>query len=203
MRQVILHSSNSTGFGVSLTSEGFTGEEILKLSCAINHLADALSSHQFEQFCNAFYYNETLVTGGKLWWKKTETIKREFFRFNNGLSRNEIYGKLMEGSETLQPGADHEADIHLIIDRRSKRSVLGYTYANTTKQWVYNYFFQNGTIEDVAGNLGHEWCHKMGFGHEFNFTTHRDKTVPYAVGYFVKNFRKDLSWEEIYSKMYS
>ena len=85
-----------------------------------------------------------------------------------------------------------------MLFRRSKRNVLGYTYSNTKTQWVYNYFFTNGGIEDIAGNMVHEWVHKMGFGHASKNNSTRKYTVPYAVGYFVKEYvEKKLTQQQM------
>ena len=140
------------------------------------------------------------------WWKKCHTVKHSQFVDNHimvegkehVMSKEEIYMHLMAGEETLsEDGEDGEADIFMELDRRSSRNVLGYTYSNTTKQWIYNSFFTNGDDWDIAGNIVHEWVHKMGYGHAYKRTATRQYSVPYAVGYFVRDYvEKALTQQE-------
>ena len=48
-------------------------------------------------------------------------------------------------------------------------------------------FFDNFTPAEIAGNLAHEWMHKIGFDHDFNSTSRRPYSVPYAVGDLVES----------------
>jgi hypothetical protein len=158
-------------FKVRLEASNFDAEDIPKVVAATNHMADALGSDQFKEFVENYFYDETTYSGS-LWWKKTYHTRRLNMRYNNGLSQAQIYEKLMSGKEVLRPETDGEADITLVLDNRNKRGVLGYTYANSLSQWVYNSFFSSG-----------------------------DPEVPYAVGYFVKCFKKDLTVAQIRAKM--
>jgi len=158
-----------------------------KVEMAVNHMADALSSEEFYNWCmsyNYWYsYRKWKWFRYKTYWQKVNN-----FKMSNGLSRKGIYNKLMTGSETLQPTPDNEADMTLHVDYSHAGNVIGYTYSNTVSQWIYYSWFSNNDFNDVAGNLAHEWAHKMGFNHDFNWNNTREFTVPYAVGYFVRDF---------------
>lgn len=195
-----LITAQGKNFKVRLEAENFDPEDMDKLASSVIHMAEALGSDQFKEFVENYFYDETSCTG-RLWWKKCSHVRRMNMRFNNGFTQSQIYEKLMSGKEDLRPESDNEADITLHLDKRNRRGVLGYTYANTTSQWVYNWFFTEGELEDVAGNVAHEWCHKMGFDHEYRYNSLRQHTVPYAVGYFVQHFKKDLTVAEIRAKM--
>ncbi len=39
----------------------------------------------------------------------------------------------------------------------------------------------------VTTNMVHEWCHKLGFKHDVQATPGRKYSVPYAVGYIVRD----------------
>ena len=174
-------------FKVKLIAEGFNTSELEKLELARTHMEAALRSQKFFDFMTNFSFEETTCTG-KLWWKTCTTSINQMFRYNNGKSRKEIYEHLLCGSEKLASENDGEADIFIKIDRRHNKRVLGYTYPNTSWQWVYSTFFGNSTYKEIAGNIAHEWCHKMGYDHEFRYSALREFTVPYAVGYFVRDF---------------
>ena len=179
-------------FKVNLTAEGFNPKELEKLEAARLHMEKALSSRAFFDFCRGFSY-EHKSCKGRLWWKKCNTYVTQEFRWNKEKSRKEIYNHLLCGEENLVAGEDKEADIFIKIDRRKNKRVLGYTYPNTSWQWVYSTFFAKASIEGIAGNLAHEWCHKMGYGHEYRYSYLRQFTVPYAVGYFVRDYHEDSS----------
>jgi hypothetical protein len=179
--------ADRTDFKVNLTTEGFREKELEKLELARAHMERALSSRAFFEFCRDFSYEQKSCSG-RLWWKKCTTSIVQEFRWNLEKSRKEIYNHLLCGEEKLTSGEDKEADIFLKIDRRRNRRVLGYTYPNTSWQWIYATFFGRADYREIAGNLAHEWCHKMGYQHEFKYNFLRQFTVPYAVGYFVKDF---------------
>jgi hypothetical protein len=170
-------------FAVSIEAVGFdeAGEEKIKI--AAKHMCEALSSVAFRHFCKNYSY--TQITGW-WWWKKYRLVQN--FRWSNGMLPLGVYYNLLEGAEKHSPEKDGEADIFLKLDYRYVGRVLGYTYANSIWQWVYNWFFRKGTEAAIAGNIAHEWCHKMGYNHEYRRVRNRDKTVPYAVGYFVRDY---------------
>lgn len=186
------------GFKVMLNTSNFYDNDKIKLQDAAQWMAEALGSKEFQDFCIHFGY-DLKACSGRWWWKTCSIHHYSEFEDNDNYSNEEIYDLLMTGKETLSSeGKDGEADIFLELDRRSNRKVLGYTYATTTTQWIYNNFFHNGSVGDIAGNLTHEWCHKMGFTHTYRFTPSRPYSVPYAIGYFVRDYvEKKLTQEQI------
>jgi len=164
-----------------------SGRDLQKVKDAVNHMADALSGEEFYNWCKSFSYYET-YRKWKWWRYKTYRKKVYNFKMPKGLNREEVYKRLMSGKETLQPTHDNEADMTLFIDYDDAGNVIGYTYPDTVAQWIYYSFFSNNTYRDIAGNLAHEWAHKMGFNHAYNWNNTRKYTVPYAVGYFVRDF---------------
>ena len=172
------------GFIVNLEVETKLKEhERTILYSAVRHMASRLGSTDFNYFCNIFSY-EKKITTGKWWWKKTTATCVNNFKKPNGRTRKQIYSHLMNGAETLSPTPNRQADITLRVDRRNKKNVLGYTYANSPKQWVYSWLLKTD-YKRVAGNLAHEWVHKMGYGHAYRWNNTRQYTVPYAVGDYV------------------
>jgi hypothetical protein len=116
--------------------------------------------------------------------------KRQF-NYNNGLTNEEIYDKLMLGAETLQPEIDYELDVDVTMYYKNN-STVGYTYANTVKTWVNRKFFQNYDYSSVAANVVHEWTHKVGFGHSSGNNSDRPYTVPYAIGGIINDLIDEL-----------
>ena len=115
---------------------------------------------------------------------------RRRFQYNLGLSNQQIYHKILEGAEKLQPYKNNQMDLKLEFYSDYESNVVGYTLPNTMKVWINNkYFFKNSTAK-VAANLIHEWLHKLGFHHDKEKSTNRKYSVPYAVGSIIKDLAK-------------
>ncbi|MBA2403573.1 MAG: hypothetical protein H0V66_02280, partial [Bdellovibrionales bacterium] len=108
---------------------------------------------------------------------------------NDGFSNEEIYQKLLDGSESLRPGNDHTMDLDLELYYSSKNTV-GYTYPSGLRIWMNTKYFDAYTPSEVAGNVFHEWTHKLGFGHASSYSVSRDSSVPYALGYLIEELGK-------------
>lgn len=151
----------------------------------------ALGHPDFETFCRDFEYT---ITKYKWTWTGKKTWKETFKGFwkSEGRTGFQVYNHLLTGQEVLPEGnpEDNEADVYLKIDRRYKKGVIGYTYPSTKWQWIYQWVLNDWGAEDVAGNLAHEWCHKMSYKHEKERTARRPYSVPYAIGYYVRDFIK-------------
>lgn len=165
-------------------SVGFSFTETEKLLQATSLLESVLNSARFETAILDFSY----MHKDHFW---TKPYRKFAFRMTK-LSRYQVLAKIMSGSEVLSPGVDNEADIQLTIDRRDAGDVLGYTYSSTAMQWIYASFFGRATLADIAANLAHEYCHKLGFEHEYERTADRQYTVPYGVGYIVKRIAEEI-----------
>lgn len=109
---------------------------------------------------------------------------------NKGLSNAEIYQKVLEGKEDLFPEIDYEMDVELELYYSSKNTV-GYTYPDTTRIWMNTKYFNVFTPAEVAGNIFHEWTHKLGFDHATYYSESRDASVPYAIGYLIRDLGKN------------
>lgn len=71
-------------------------------------------------------------------------------------------------------------------------SVVGYTSPSITYINVNTKFFNTYAANQVAGNLFHEWLHKLGYSHDSSATAKRPYTVPYAIGYMVRDIGKSF-----------
>lgn len=137
---------------------GFNPEEVQKHVTACRMLEEAVNSEEFY----------------------VELMKRKFS--STMVSNMEIYDKIMSGAETLEPDVDFEIDVYAEM-YHSVGKVVGYTKPNTLKTWVNRKFFNHYSYAEVAGNIFHEWLHKVGYGH----SSAKDHTsVPYALGYIME-----------------
>jgi hypothetical protein len=105
---------------------------------------------------------------------------------SGGLSNEAVYEKIFDGAESIggAPG-DNAMDVELELYHQATNTI-GYTYPNTRRIWINEKYFSKYTPVKVADNLMHEWMHKLGFTHATTWSTDRDHSVPYAVGYLIE-----------------
>lgn len=118
-------------------------------------------------------------------------VLRYPFSDDSGLNNSGILDRVMAGAELLDPDVDQECDLYVKIYFPSwfkKWSVIGYGYAGERTIYCNGYWFDRMTIAEIAGNLAHEWCHKLGFEHDFRATNRRPNSVPYAIGELVEHY---------------
>lgn len=176
-------------FKLSLEAVGFNDREKELIRQAAYFMTYAMGHEEFKQFCLnyeykiKYYYWEGLRR--KYYYKKFKTFYK-----SGGRTNFQVYNHLMSGQESLpeMTEIDNEADIWLKVDRRYKKGVVGYTRKNTRWQWLYSWVLKEKSPEYIAGNLAHEWCHKLNYSHSKNNNSHRKHTVTYAVGNYVRDF---------------
>lgn len=159
-------------FDIDVSLTKFEAADEIKIRKAFAIIKKIVSTKQFRDRVLNFTYAT----------KKT-------FVDNGGLTNTEIYQKLLDGSEDLVPGIDHQMDLDLEL-YYSSRSTVGYTYADGLRIWMNTKFFDAYTPCEVAGNVFHEWTHKLGFTHASSYSVSRDSSVPYALGYLVEELGK-------------
>lgn len=164
-------------FRINLKSSNFFANDLLKLNKAIKYVEEFINSVEFEVLVLNYKFTDS------------DGFVREYFHYTD-LSRAEVLAKIFSGSEVLNPEADGEADIQIELDTSWTRNVIGYTYPTTPWQWIYAKFFRNWSAEEIAGNLMHEYMHKLGFDHEYQYTYDREYSVPYALGYACEEYAK-------------
>lgn len=151
---------------VSLTNFNASQEE--KVLLAIEMIKKVIRTKEFKERVYNFTYNG----------------RREFVD-NKGLSNEEIYQILLQGAETLIPEVDYEMDLDLELYTSNFTSTVGYTYPNVIRIWMNTKYFNSYSIAQVAGNVFHEWTHKLGFDHASSYSQRRDSSVPYGLGYLM------------------
>jgi hypothetical protein len=165
-------SQEASLFETNISLSDFNPTQEIKVLKAIEIIKRVVRSQEFKEKVLQFTYKG----------------KNQFVD-NNGLTNAEIYQKLLEGSEELSPSIDYEMDLELEL-YYSRRSTVGYTYPDELKVWINTKFFNTYTPAQVAGNIFHEWTHKLGFEHAYRYSSKRDASVPYALGYLVEELGK-------------
>lgn len=145
---------------------GFSGESMEKIQAAFKVLEQVVNSEEFKDRVINFV---------------NDKCERQFAS-NKGLSNEQIYQIFMEGRETLQQNTPGEMNYYLKLYNAWWSRVIGYTSGDTNLININWKFFKKFKPSDVAGNLAHEWTHKIGFDHT---SAAEHDSAPYAIGYIV------------------
>jgi hypothetical protein len=150
--------------GMQIT--GFEGESRAKLMTAFQVLETVVNSEEFKDRVINFM---------------NDKCERKFAS-SKGLTNEQIYQIFMEGRETLQQNTPGEMNYFLKLYNAWWSRVIGYTSGDTNLININWKFFKKFQPSDVAGNLAHEWTHKIGFDHK---SAAEHDSAPYAIGYIV------------------
>jgi hypothetical protein len=145
---------------------GYSAAERAKLDRAMVKLGAVLSSREFRDAV----LNHTYA--GKPGFANDERAPAE------------IYAVIRAAKERYTDAADGEVDLNLSLRSLSwfQRGVVGYTSEDSDTITTNRRFFSGFDESEVAGHLGHEWLHTLGFEHDFKATARRPFSVPYALG---------------------
>lgn len=163
--KVLIHESNN-----------FSTADLGRLEQARVFLENVLNTEEFKQKVLHFTY-----------------LGEETFVQNNGYTNLEVYNLIMAGAEQFpkQTPINHLMDLYTELYYGSS-GVIGYTNPSVPTIYMNNYYFSSYSPNEIAGNLMHEWLHKLGFDHDYNSTTRRPYSVPYAIGYIIDDLTAKL-----------
>jgi hypothetical protein len=101
----------------------------------------------------------------------------------------EVYAVIRAAKERYTSAADGEVDLNLELRSLSwfHRGVVGYTSEGSDTITTNRRFFSGFDESALAGHLGHEWLHTLGFEHDFKATARRPFSVPYALGDLIES----------------
>lgn len=160
--------------------KGFSGASLEKLEKAFEVVEKVVNSEEFKEKVLNF---------------KNDKGERAFAS-NKGLTNEEIYAQFMEGRETLQQDTPHEMNYFVSLYNNRWSKVIGWTNGNINTINVNWKYFKNFKANDVAGNLAHEWTHKIGYDHK---SAAEHDSAPYAIGYIVREMgARYLNGEELH-----
>lgn len=108
---------------------------------------------------------------------------------NGGKTNAQIYQSILDAAEKLKLVKNNTMDIGVKMYYQAS-STVGYTSTGVTYINVNTKFFDTYAVNQVAGNLFHEWLHKLGYSHSASATASRPYSVPYAIGYMVRDLGK-------------
>lgn len=69
-----------------------------------------------------------------------------------------------------------------------KRYTKAIAYESAGRVNLRSTYLENGSVDDLAGTLIHEWTHTKGYGHDFWSTKARPTSVPYLIGETLSNW---------------
>lgn len=75
------------------------------------------------------------------------------------------------------------------------KCVVGYTTRKDPYFHMNRYLHKNYSPAKVAGNIFHEWLHKIGHGHTYFNNSARPHSVPYKLGYIVAKMAAKIAAE--------
>jgi hypothetical protein len=151
-------------FDTNVSPIGTTSSQESKIQAAETKIKDVVGSEEFR----SAVLNHTY--GGK----KT-------FVDNKGLTNAQIYQKILDGAETLQPKKNNVMDISVKLYYQNS-IVVGYTTTASKTINMNTKYFNTYTSSGVSHNMMHEWLHKLGFTHAASYSVSRNYSVPYAIG---------------------
>lgn len=159
-------------FDTTLVLQNFNYEEMEKVMAAADLIRAVVASPEFRDEVINHTFN-----GVKM------------FVDNQGLSNQAIYQIILEGAERLKPDRNNSMDVKLQLYYEDT-NIIGYTYVTSEYIWLNRKYFSYYTPAQVSGNLFHEWLHKLGFMHSYEYTEERKYSVPYAIGYIMARLAK-------------
>jgi hypothetical protein len=154
--------------------QGFDQASLKKLDESFKLLEKIVNTEEFKNRIINFRNNEN----------------QRSFASSQGLSNEQIFDLFMEGRETLQSNTPGEMNFYLKLYHKRYSKVIGWTNGSINTININWKFFKNFKPHEVAGNLAHEWTHKLGFGHE---SAAEHDSVPYGIGYIVREMGEKFS----------
>lgn len=172
-------------FDVRTTLIGFTAKQESKITSASKLIRKIVRSAEFKEKVLNHTWN------GK-----------KQFADNKGLTNEQIYKKIIDGSERQTGlGKNNTMDLEIELYTDNDSITIGYTYPSIVRIYMNRKYFNKFRPYQVADNMMHEWIHKIGFGHAVKNTPERPYSVPYAVGYIVKGIARNMRKQKMAEKL--
>jgi hypothetical protein len=123
----------------------------------------------------------------------TKKVLATNFTESNGMSPRQILDLLLSGKDNHNQLSDNALNVYVNLYYQNT-STIGYTYANNIWTWINRKFFSKMTPGEIAGNILHEYMHRLGFGHirRWFFKSKMLTTVPYQMGIIVEELAGEM-----------
>jgi hypothetical protein len=169
-------NSDASTFKVQAMAVNFEAHQEEKIRKASELIRKVISSETFKRRVLNYRYN------GK-----------KAFIDNDGLTNAQIYKKILAGRELMTNlGKNHTMDLEIELYSDPDSITIGYTYPNIVRIFMNAKYFNRFLPYEVADNMMHEWLHKLGFDHSVENTPERPHSVPYAIGYIMRDLARKL-----------
>ena len=160
--------------------KGFDAESMKKLEKAFEIVEKVVNTEEFKSRVLNFVNAKGQVA----------------FASNKNLTNEQIFAQFMDGRETLQQSTPGEMNYFLSLYYKRFSKVIGWTNGSINTININWKFFKNFKANEVAGNLVHEWVHKIGFDHK---SASEHDSAPYAIGYIAREMgERYLKGEELH-----
>lgn len=163
-------------FEINARLSGFDRDQEEKIQAAFDMIKRVVASDEFKRRVLS----------------KTYQGKKQYVD-NGGMTNAQVYKTILEGAERLTPSKNNAMDLHL--ERYTESNiVIGYTMPSIKTIYMNSKYLNKSsfTSNKVAMNLMHEWLHKLGFKHAQKNSPSRPHSVPYAVGYIIRDLASKL-----------
>ena len=110
----------------------------------------------------------------------------------NSETNEVILEKILKAQENYVGGSEGIIDYFLDMYYSSGK-VIGYTSSTDRYIHLNRKFHRNYTPVQAAGNLFHEWLHKIGFKHSSRNNKYRPHSVPYKLGYLMGTMASEIA----------
>ena len=120
-------------------------------------------------------------------------MRRSEFLRTKGKSGRDIWKHILSGRDLYTVENDRDVDLSTTLYFEDN-NVIGFTRRGTFKTWINKKFFMSKTrgAAGRASNIAHEYMHNLGYSHSHKWNPTRKDTVPYKVGYIVKDLAKEI-----------
>jgi hypothetical protein len=157
----------------ALALTGADGRDEDRIHRALSQINEVVNSDEFRNQILSMKYN----IGNRLYNGFSQTTS----------TPEQVLAKILEATENFSGGEKHSID--LFLDMYYERSsTVGYTSPKDKFIHMNRYFHANYTAEETAGNIFHEWLHKIGFDHSKRNNAERPHSVPYKLGKLLAQF---------------
>ena len=107
------------------------------------------------------------------------------------LSPQTILDSILLAQENFAGGKKQVIDLFMEMYYEVDGSI-GYTYSSDPYFYMNRWYHAGYSPMQTAGNIFHEWLHKLNHEHSFEWTEDRKDSVPYKLGYLVADMASDI-----------